>query len=370
MTTVNRDQEIQSIHLKYADFYRIGGGIGLILIGIWLGSLFFSDGYRTNVYTEFLSVAATIAVIDQLNRRRARKERQVALFRQAKSRLRDMASEALDQIKDDGLWDALLDYYRDNEGQVDLSSVGWDWMMLDKINLKQVNLKRANLEQAYLVKTNLQQANLNSAHMDKADLQYANLKGANLISVSLQHADLRHANLEQASLYRALLRSSTLTSANLQAAYLEQTILERAELEEANLQDANLSWASLEQASLFRANLEQANLQYARLQEADLWEANLHGTNLMSANLQGAFLRAANLRGVEGIETARFDEKTVLPDAESIRDENDHFMQDDAGNFIWDKYWTPETDMTRYTDPNHPDFWEPDWVKAQREQGD
>jgi len=27
--------------------------------------------------------------------------------------------------------------------------------------------------------------------------------------------------------------------------------------------------------------------------------------------------------------------------------------------------WTPDTDMTRYTDPNHPDFWQPDWVKDQ-----
>ena len=27
------------------------------------------------------------------------------------------------------------------------------------------------------------------------------------------------------------------------------------------------------------------------------------------------------------------------------------------------KRWTPETDMTRYTDPSHPDFWQPDRVK-------
>lgn len=27
------------------------------------------------------------------------------------------------------------------------------------------------------------------------------------------------------------------------------------------------------------------------------------------------------------------------------------------------KTWTPDTDMTRYTDANHPDFWQPDWAK-------
>jgi len=37
------------------------------------------------------------------------------------------------------------------------------------------------------------------------------------------------------------------------------------------------------------------------------------------------------------------------------RDEND--------KPIFDKYWTPDTDMSRYTDPEHTDFWQPDWVK-------
>ena len=26
-------------------------------------------------------------------------------------------------------------------------------------------------------------------------------------------------------------------------------------------------------------------------------------------------------------------------------------------------HWTPETDMSRYTDHSHPDFWQPDWLK-------
>ena len=53
----------------------------------------------------------------------------------------------------------------------------------------------------------------------------------------------------------------------------------------------------------------------------------------------------------------------MLPDAEYIGD-------DDDGNSIFDKYWTPDTDMTRYTNPEHPDFWEPDWVREQREQAE
>jgi hypothetical protein len=59
--------------------------------------------------------------------------------------------------------------------------------------------------------------------------------------------------------------------------------------------------------------------------------ADLRGTNFKAANLTGAILR-----------NAQFSNKTILPD---------------------DKKWTPETDMTRYTNPNHPDFWQPDWVQ-------
>jgi len=55
----------------------------------------------------------------------------------------------------------------------------------------------------------------------------------------------------------------------------------------------------------------------------------------------------------------------VLPDAQPIGKDNE-------GNPIYDKYWTPDTDMQRYTDPDHPEFWEPEWAKQAREdkQGD
>jgi len=42
------------------------------------------------------------------------------------------------------------------------------------------------------------------------------------------------------------------------------------------------------------------------------------------------------------IEGAQFDEDTILPDG---------------------THWTPETDMTRFTNPKNPDFWRLEWVK-------
>jgi uncharacterized protein YjbI with pentapeptide repeats len=114
-----------------------------------------------------------------------------------------------------------------------------------------------------------------------------------------------------------------------------------------------LSGATLQDANLQGANLQDADLQKAYLQGAFLVQASLQGANLQHANLHEATLKLSDLPS----HIARFDEKTILPDADNIGHEF---------NPIYDKYWTPETDMSRYTDSNHPDFWQPDWVKEQR----
>jgi uncharacterized protein YjbI with pentapeptide repeats len=130
---------------------------------------------------------------------------------------------------------------------------------------------------------------------------------------SLRGAYLRMANLEGANLYMADLQEADLMMANLQGAYLANAFLQKATLSGANLQTANLTSAYLQRASLFRADLREASLYWA--------------------NLQGAYLEGANLEG------AHFSEGTRLPDGTN---------------------WTPDTDMARFTDPDHPDFWRPD----------
>jgi len=41
--------------------------------------------------------------------------------------------------------------------------------------------------------------------------------------------------------------------------------------------------------------------------------------------------------------------------------------KDNEGKLIYDKYWTPETDMSGYTNLEHPDFWQSDWAKKSDE---
>lgn len=131
------------------------------------------------------------------------------------------------------------------------------------------------------------------------------------------------------------LRGRRLADADLSGVDFEGANLRGANLMRANLEDANLSFTDLRGAKLSRANMK-----------ADLWLADLQDTLLINVNLEGASLLAANLQGAK-LDGASFNTDTHLPDK---------------------TYWTPETDMTRFTDPEHPDFWrsDEDWSPAYR----
>ena len=116
---------------------------------------------------------------------------------------------------------------------------------------------------------------------------------------------------------------------------------------------------------MYQTNLKQTYLENANLKHANLSHANLEQADLVTAHLQQSNLWFANLRGVKHIETAYFDEGTILPDGEVAKDENGNYLKDESGNPIYtiNSYWTPETDMTRYTNPEHPEFWKPDYFE-------
>jgi uncharacterized protein YjbI with pentapeptide repeats len=133
--------------------------------------------------------------------------------------------------------------------------------------------------------------------------------------------------------------------ANLQGADLRDIIAQLAAFSGANLQGADLRNADLQGAYFIASNLQGANFSRASLQEATFRDANLQGANLRDANLQGAFCTSANLGGTDlqganlqetRLGDARLDAHTVLPDGSN---------------------WAPDTDLARFTDPEHPAFW-------------
>ena len=155
---------------------------------------------------------------------------------------------------------------------------------------------------------------------------------------SLDGVSLRGANLQGIDLSFANLEGANLRGANLDAALLRRTNLVGVSLRKANLQGAFLRGANLQGADLSFANLVGVDLNFANLEGADLSEASLVEVDLSFANLEGVDLSEAKL-----------NEQTVLPDAIALDDDN----------FTPESYWTPKTDMRKYTDPNHPEFWQP-----------
>lgn len=125
---------------------------------------------------------------------------------------------------------------------------------------------------------------------------------------------------------------------------LDNVNLHNANLWDAKLEKADLRFAGLQEARLEDAHLQGSDLRSAHLQGAVLVKANLQDVHLNNAELQGANLMGANLRGAD-LQGAKFDEKTVLPDAQIVGMDNNR-------KAIYDKYWTPDIDeeyMSRYT---------------------
>lgn len=151
--------------------------------------------------------------------------------------------------------------------------------------------------------------------------------GGWLTDGSLQECDLRVANLDEAKLWDA-----DLQGVNLQWAKLKKANLNGASLVGANLMQANLQAAKLRGADARGANLFEAKLYRVAFHDAQLADADLRGTHLEGAQLINADLRGAKLDG------AILDDLTVLPDGSA---------------------WSPDADLSRFTDPLHGQFWQP-----------
>jgi uncharacterized protein YjbI with pentapeptide repeats len=166
-------------------------------------------------------------------------------------------------------------------------------------------------------------ADLRGAKFVNARLYRTRLVSATLVAADLRRADLSLADLSLADLRGAILTEADLTGAN----------LSRGNLFKADLSGTNLNLADLSGADLSLADLSGADLSSAILTKADLTGADLSFSDLIGADLSGVILIGADLKG------AKFNEQTILPDGTK---------------------WTPDTDMARFTDPEHPDFWRSD----------
>lgn len=202
---------------------------------------------------------------------------------------------------------------------------------LGEANLQGANLERSVLIDAFLYGANLQEANLFSAVLSGGYLEQGDFQHAVLDLADVTSARLRGANLQDASFSEADLSNSDMREASLQRAYLMRATLRGTDLSGANMHEAIIAWA----------NFQGANLTNANLQDAASSTGPGYGQGSASAtecDFRGANLTGANLEGTQ-IGVFIFDEATVLPDGTN---------------------WTADTDMTRFSDPEHADFWRSD----------
>lgn len=337
----NRWQEITKIWKDNRWLFVIAGWL--------LGLITFPAAQRMNIdlftllhdlVPETVGILFTVLILNRLAENRATEQLKRRLIREVGTQSNVHAKAAIDWIRHEK-WLTIKD----------------DIHLLESVDLRQVKLQGADLLNANLQGANLEKANLQDANLEKTDLQ-----GTNLRQAKLQGARLDSANLHGSEMRFSNLKGARLLNANLQDVWLSYATLEDTWLMNANLRGTKLGKADLRGADLWKADLQGAMLSYAYLQGAMLNYTNLQGANFYKATLQGTSLEKANLRNAR-LTYVEYDEKTILPDAEMICSDDGRPLVDEQDNFIFDKYWTPETDMSRYTDPNHPDFWQPDWVK-------
>lgn len=137
--------------------------------------------------------------------------------------------------------------------------------------------------------------------------------------------------------------------------WLEDGSLKKAYLHKANLTGAILPWAILNGANLNRARLDGAKLPGAKLRGASLGRANLTKADLSDANLRGAFLAGAILTGASLVNSILYGSQLWGADLEGA-DLSDAKLNHQTVLPNGDNY-TSETELARFTDPVHPDFW-------------
>lgn len=106
-------------------------------------------------------------------------------------------------------------------------------------------------------------------------------------------------------------------------------------LHNANLANANLREFDFRGSILDRADLSDTDLSATNFRRSGLRSVNFKNAYMVGTALLGADLSHANLEGATLVEV-HFDNDTILPDGSS---------------------WTRDTDMARFCDPNHSDFW-------------
>ncbi len=322
MTTISaqantRWEEIKNLWRENDFLYAIGGFLlGLLAFPLVEWILTDSQSLLGDLVPEAVGIVFTVLFIDTLYHRRESQQRkfnlQQRLIREAGSQINDLAVKAIEEIR----------YHKWHKGKNNIMRGQEFW----HANLNQAKLAGFNLSYVILSGANLCETKLHEVSFENSKLDYAQLKEAKGFKINFQHADISGSNMTNA----------VLEHSNFSDCRLVFCVAEKAKFGASNFIRANARHINMLNGDFQEVDLTQANLSDSNLQNVNFCRAKLFRTNLENADLSGAIFK----HPIHG--EATFNTETILPDG---------------------KAWTSDTDMPRYTNPDHPDFWQPDWVK-------
>lgn len=202
MTSLTRDQEIVSIHQRYAGFFEVARGSVIVAVLLVIGAYLFIDqvtDYSMNAFTEAIGVLGTAFILDRLYARRNLLDAKRQMIFQLGSKEATLTREAARLLRFRG-W--LLD------GSLQGADLGG------------ADLHDADLSKANLADAKLWGANLAGANLWGADLRGAKIWNANLAGAYLRHVDFTGASLRQVDLTGSDLGNATLADCDLRGATL------------------------------------------------------------------------------------------------------------------------------------------------------
>jgi hypothetical protein len=158
------------------------------------------------------------------------------------------------------------------------------------------------------------------------------------IAITVLVIDCLHQHRQDDQLKRQLVREMCSTDNGIALRAVHE-LAAHSWLKDGSIRRAYLLNANLQGAFLHDADLRGAYLIGANLQGAYLIKTDLKGADLKRANLKDASLSGADLYGARWLSSAIFNQNTTLPDSTK---------------------WTFDTDIDRFTNSEHPDFWRSD----------
>jgi uncharacterized protein YjbI with pentapeptide repeats len=309
-------------------FALVGFIVGLIT-GILIDS---GENLVLNLFPEAVGILFTILIVDTLYRRTSEQQEIRRLLFQMRSNNNQIALQALAELGD-----------RVNKG------------VLIGVRLYYANLQDARFFDADMRRIHLESANLAYSSFSSVDLRYANLHTAHLqhssfsSQCSLRHSDLSGADLSYArwdsvDLREATLRNSNFTDANFSRTNFRESNLQgiqwlRTQVLTSDFEGNDFRYSTFPATKLSHTNLKKTNFHRCTFQSAIIMGCFFNNADCSEAQFTAVHFRGVDLIGVNfanAILEGSFDYNTTLPDGTR---------------------WTPDTDLSRFTNPQHPQFW-------------